>query len=601
MTGLTETAGRKSAPGKLPHKHPNFGNIVLSAFTPVLAKHSKSFIELIDCVSVGIAILRTGKRSMSRLKLIRMVLFVSGCVFVPLALSQHEQSADGSPKLGRVNFPVSCAVMVQPQFRSAVAMLHSFWYEKAKDTFAAVAKKDPTCGMAYWGIAMTYYHQKWQPPSPADLKMGSTSVEKAKLIGAKTQRERDYIAAVEMFCKDSDKVDHGTRALAYERAMEQIQERYPDDHEAAIFYALALLATAPTSDKTYVNQRKAGAILEPLFAEEPEHPGIAHYIIHAYDYPPLAPRALDAARRYAKIAPDSPHALHMPSHIFTRLGLWQESIDSNLASAASAKKNDAPGDELHAKDYLIYAYLQGAQDREAKKLLESPSPGRGSDPAYMTWLYAMGTSPARYAVERHKWAEAAALVVPPNTFPGGQWAWTEANLHFARSLGLSHRGKPEAARMEVQRLAALRDTLAGIGNKYWADQVEIQRESAEAWITFAEGDSDEALRQMRFAAEHEDRTDKHPVTPGVILPAREMLGDMLLEAKQPAKAVLEFEAVLQSAPNRFNALAGAARAAKLSGNAEKAKTYYAKLLSLCEHADGGRPELEEARTRLAER
>jgi tetratricopeptide (TPR) repeat protein len=539
---------------------------------------------------------------MRRLNLIRTVLFVGVCsAFGSPAFAQHEHPAGDPTKLGKVSFPVSCDPSVQPQFSSAVAMLHSFWYEKASETFAAVAEKDPMCGMAYWGIAMTYYHPIWQAPGPADLKAGTAYMEKAKLIGAKTQRERDYIAAIEAFYKDSDKIDHGTRAQAYERAMEQLQARYPDDHEAAIFHALALLATAPPTDKTYANQKKAGAILEPLFVEQPEHPGIAHYLIHAYDYPPLADRALDAARRYAKIAPDSPHALHMPSHIFTRLGLWQESIDSNLASAASAQKNNAPGNELHAKDYLIYAYLQSAQDREAKKALEAPPQGRADDPQYMNWLYAMGTSAARYAVERHSWTEAAGLTIPPNTFPGGRWAWTEANLHFARALGLSHTGKTEAARMEVLKLASLRDTLTGINDKYWADQVEIQREGAEAWITLAEGKGEDALRQMRSAAEHEDNTDKHNVTPGVILPAREMLGDMLLQLKQPAEALVAFESTLRTAPNRFNSLSGAARAAKLSGDDQKAKTYYAKLLSMCEHADGDRPELQEARTLLAER
>jgi tetratricopeptide (TPR) repeat protein len=455
--------------------------------------------------------------------------------------------------------------------------------------------------MAYWGIAMAYYHQIWQAPGPADLKAGAASVEKAKLAGAKTQRERDYIAAIETFYKDADTLDHRTRALAYEKAMDQLQARYPDDHEAAIFHALALLGTAPPSDKTYVNQKKAGAILEPLFVEQPEHPGIAHYIIHAYDYPPLAPRALDAARRYAKIAPDSPHALHMPSHIFTRLGLWQESIESNLVSAAAAQKNDAPGNELHAKDYLIYAYLQGGQDREAKKALEAPPPGRPDDPQYMNWLYARGTSPARYAVERHQWTEAAALTVPPNTFPGGRWAWTEANLHFARALGQSHTGKIEAARKDVDQLASIRDALTQNGDKYWADQVDIQRESATAWILLAEGKNEDALQRMRSAADHEDNTDKHNVTPGVILPARELLGEMLQELKQPAQAMVEFEATLGTAPNRFNALSGAARAAKLSGDNDKAKTYYAKLLALCEHADGDRPELQDARSLLAQK
>jgi hypothetical protein len=281
--------------------------------------------------------------------------------------------------------------------------------------------------------------------------------------------------------------------------------------------------------------------------------------------------------------------------------LWQESIDSNLASAASAKKNNAPGNELHAKDYLIYAYLQGAQDREAKKALEAPPQGRADDPQYMNWLYAMGTSPARYAAERHQWAEAAGLTVPANPFPSGRWAWTEANLHFARALGLSHTGKAEAARMEAQKLASLRDTLTQIGDTYWADQVEIQRESAEAWITLAEGKSEEALRQMRSAADHEDNTDKHNVTPGVILPAREMLGDMLLELNHPAEALVAFESTLRTAPNRFNSLSSAARAAKRAGDSKKAKTYYAKLLSMCEHADSDRPELVEARNLLAER
>jgi tetratricopeptide (TPR) repeat protein len=538
---------------------------------------------------------------MTRIIFILVTLFVGvGSLFLP-AFAQHEHPAGDPSKLGKVIFPISCAPSVQQQFSTAVAMLHSFWYEKANETFAAVAEKDPTCGMAYWGVAMTYYHQIWQPPGPADLKTGSAFMEKAKLVGAKTQRERDYIAAIETFYKDSDKLDHRTRALAYERAMQQVEAGYPDDHEAAIFHALALDAIAPPADKTYEYQKKCGAILEPLFVEQPEHPGIAHYIIHCYDYPPLAQKALDAARRYAKIAPDSPHALHMPSHIFTRLGLWQESIDSNLASAASAKKNNAPGNELHAKDYLMYAYLQGAQDREAKGALESPPLGRSDDPQYMNWLYAMGTSPARYAVERHQWSEAAALVVPPNTFPGGRWAWTEANLHFARALGLSHTGKAEAARMEAQKLASLRDTLAQISDRYWADQVDIQREIAEAWITLAEGKSEDALRQMRSAAEHEDSTDKHNVTPGVILPAREMLGDMLLEVKQPAEALVAYESTLRTAPNRFNSLSGAARAAKRAGDHEKAKTYYSKLLSICEHADGHRLELDEARTLLAER
>jgi tetratricopeptide (TPR) repeat protein len=308
---------------------------------------------------------------------------------------------------------------------------------------------------------------------------------------------------------------------------------------------------------------------------------------------------LDAARRYAKIAPDSPHALHMPSHIFTRLGLWQESIDSNLVSAASAAKNNAPGNELHAKDYLIYAYLQGDQDRAAKQALQSPPAGRPEDPQYMNWLYATGASPARYAVERHQWAEAAALPVPPHTFPHERYSWTEANLHFARALGASRLGDVEAARKDLQQLVSIRDVLVQENNKYWADQVGIQSEITVAWVTLAEGKRTEALQQMRAAADHEERTDKHNVTPGVILPARELLGDMLLELKQPREALAEYEATLRTAPNRFNALSGAARAAKLSGDNQTAKAYYSKLLAICSHADGDRPDLRDAQTVLA--
>src|SRR5277367_1029429 len=517
------------------------------------------------------------------------------------ASAQHEHASANPASLGSVNFPISCAPALQPDFNRAVALLHSFWYKKSEETFAAIAQTDPSCAMAERGVAMTHYRQLWDPPTPSDLQTGWAAVEKAKSAGAKTQRELDYIAAIEIFYKDSDKRPHTARALDYEKSMQQIYQHYPQDREAAIFYALSVRANAPIGDRTYANQKKASAILEKLFAEYPDHPGLAHYIIHCDDYPSLAPLALDAARRYAKIAPDAPHALHMPSHIFTRLGLWQESIDSNLVSAASAQKNDAPGNELHAKDYLIYAYLQEGQDREAKRALDAPPPGRPDDPQYMNWLYAMGASPARYAVERHRWAEAAALLIPPNTFPGGRAAWTEANLHFARALGASRTGQIDVAEKEVLQLASLRDTLTQVNDSYWADQVDIQRQTATAWITLAKGNPENALTQMRFATDHEDRTDKNNVTPGVILPARELLGEMLLELKQPAQAMVEFEATLRTAPNRFNALSGAARAARLSGDNEKAKIYSARLLTLCEHADGDRPELQDARSLLAQK
>src|ERR1700720_4468493 len=401
--------------------------------------------------------------------------WLTGTMSVVAQHEQHEHPAGEPEKLGKVNFPVSGDAAVQQQFNRAVAMLHSFWYERAEQEFAAIAQKDPACAMAYWGIAMTLYHPIWEAPGAAALKEGWEAVAKAKSAAPKTQRERDYIAAIETFYKDSDKLDDHTRALAYEKAMEQLQARYPDDREAAIFYALALRGNAPPSDKTYANQKKAGAILEKALAEQPEHPGLAHYIIHCYDYPTLGDRALAAARRYAKIAPDSPHAQHMPSHIFTRLGSWQESIESNLASAAAAQKDSAQGDQVHAMDYLVYAYLQGAQDMEAKKVIQAMPQLRQSDPVYFAGLYAIASMPARYAVERHRWAEASALTVPPDLFPGGRYAWTEANIHFARALGASRIGGTEAARISLRQLTSLRDMLVQANDKYWAEQLDIQR------------------------------------------------------------------------------------------------------------------------------
>src|SRR5713101_6293786 len=550
----------------------------------------------------GVEIGNSGREVKMRLTRVLYLGLACACLALgPTAISQHEHPAGELGKFGKVNFATSCDGAVQPGFNRAVAILHSFGYEKAAGAFAEAAEKDPACGMAFWGLAMTYYHPIWEAPNPTVLKQGWAAVERAKSAGAKTQRERDYVAAIEVFYKDSDKLDHSTRALAYEKAMEQLQARYPDDREAAIFYALALQGSASPADKTYANQKKAGAILEKILGEQPVHPGVAHYIIHAYDYPPLAARALDAARSYAKIAPDSPHALHMPSHIFTRLGLWQESIESNLASEAAAEKYNAPGNELHAQDYLVYAYLQGAQDHAAKKVMDAAPPPLPDDPQYFNGLYATGTMAPRYAVERHQWKEAAALTVPPNIFPSGRYAWGEANIHFARALGASHIGDIDSPKKELQQLESLRDILIKVNEKYWADQVDIQREIATAWLTLAEGKNEEALGQMRHAVDHEDSTDKHPVTPGVILPARELLGEMLLELKQPAEALVEFEGTLRTAPDRYNALSGAARAAKLSGNVEKTKSYYAKLLAICEHADEDRPELLDARALLAQK
>jgi|HubBroStandDraft_2_1064218.scaffolds.fasta_scaffold51578_2 tetratricopeptide (TPR) repeat protein len=522
-------------------------------------------------------------------------LFCAGAASAPSAIPQHEHGAPDNVAIGSVNFPTSCSPTVQPDFNRAVALLHSFWYKKSEETFLAVAKADPSCGMAQWGVAMSHYRQLWDPPTPLDLQAGTAAVERATAAVAKTQRERDYIAAIQIFYKDSDKRSHTDRALDYENSMRQLYEHYPQDIEAAIFYALAVRADAPVADKTYANQKKASAILEKLFAEYPEHPGLAHYIIHCDDYPGLAPLALDAARRYAKIAPDSPHALHMPSHIFTRLGLWQESIDSNLASAAAARKNGLAGDELHAMDYLAYAYLQTGQDREALSVVASLPKVAAGDSAYFTALYATAAIPSRLAIERHRWSDAAALALPPNTFPGGRYAWTEGDLYFARALGFARSGNADGTGHALQPLTSLRDALLGDHNNYSAEQVDIQREIVAAWISFAAGNQNDALRQMRAAADHEDSTEKLPVTPGAIVPARELLGEMLLEAKQPAPALEAFEASLKLAPERFNSLYGAAHAAQLSGDRQKASAYYKKLLANCPKATADLPELREAK------
>ena len=543
---------------------------------------------------------------MKRITFICMVLLVGVCAaFVPTAVAQHEHPAGDPSKLGKVSFPVSCEPSVQPQFSSAVAMLHSFWYEKASDTFAAVAQKDPTCGMAYWGIAMTYYHPIWQAPGPADLKAGAAAAEKAKLAGAKTQRERDYIAAIQTFYTDADKLDHRTRALAYEKAMDQLQARYPDDHEAAIFHALALLATAPPTDKTYVNQKKAGAILEPLFVEQPEHPGIAHYIIHAYDYPPLAPRALDAARRYAEIAPDSPHALHMPSHIFTRLGMWQQSIDSNRAAHAAAlnyvQKSLGPGsydqETLHTMDYLEYAYLQTAQDEPAKAVLDELVSFHKTEGPNLAGAYAIAAIPVRYALERRDWPAAAALSEPAIGFPLERFPWAEAMIAYARALGDARTGNIAGAEAEIGRLQSLEDKLKG-NDTYWANQVEVQRLAAAGILAHVRGDDNQAVALVRAAADLDATMDKHPATPSSVLPARELLADLLLELNQPAAALVEYRAMLSTDPNRFRSLLGEARAAKQTGDSATAHDAYRKLVALSKPVGPARPELAEARSYL---
>ena len=504
-------------------------------------------------------------------------------------------------KLGEVHFPVSCNKDAQKRFERAVAILHSMWYEEAVKAFTGVAEADPACAMAWWGVAMSHWYPLWFPPPAPALKAGAEAAAKAEAIGAKDEREHDYIAAIAAFYRDSEKLDHRTRALAYESAMARLHQQFPDDREAAIFYALALDATALPTDKSLANQRKAAAILEPIFAEQPNHPGIAHYLIHSDDSPALAEAGLRAARRYAEIAPSVPHALHMPSHIFTRLGYWQESIDTNLRSAEAgqvyAKEVFGQGvgwdQSLHAMDYLAYAYLQLGEDRKARAVVDELMAFKKVTPDTLAVAYAMAAVPARYAVERRNWAEAAKLELPPATVAWDKFPWTAAMINFARALGKAHTQDLTGAKAEIDKLAATRDTLKA-KDKYWSDQVEAQRRAAVAILAQAEGRYDEAIRELRAAADLEDSMDKHPVTPGGIAPLRELLGDLLLDLRQPAAALTEYERLLTSTPNRLRTLYGAAKSADAAGDRAKAKQYFQRLADLGSKADAPRPELKEA-------
>ena len=527
------------------------------------------------------------------------------------AQAAHQHQHEHTDKIGQVHFPVTCTPQAQKQFNLAVAWLHSFEYEEAEKVFTEVTATDPRCAMGYWGIAMSNYHLIWAPPTATELQKGLAAVEKATTIGARTPRERDYIAAIEGFYKDHGRLDHRTRAFNFSDAMGRLRGRHPSDREAEVFYALTLIAKGMLlADKSYANEREAARILNQALARESQHPGVAHYLIHSFDYPALAYLALPAARSYAKIAPASAHAQHMPSHIFTRMGLWQESIGSNLdakaAAQAHAVRNRLPGawdEQLHAMDYLAYAYLQGAQDRQARGVLDELNKIQRVDPPNFKVAYAFTAIPARYALERRQWSEAAKLPLHPGTmetFPWSSFPWAEAHIRFARAVGAARSGDAAAARQEVDKLGELRQRLEGDRAGYdWAKQVEISRQVASAWLAHAEGKREESLRLMRAAAELDDATDKHPVTPGSLLPAREQLGELLLESNQPAAAMQEFETSLRSAPNRFNGLYGAARAARLAANQPQAKSYYAKLVELSRHAEGSRAEIEEAKRFLA--
>ncbi len=514
---------------------------------------------------------------------------------------EHQHAGMGATQLGKVSFTNSCSEGAQPAFTRGVALLHSFEFGEAGQAFKETLAVDPTCAIADWGYALT----RWGNPfaagikAPSLLEPGREAIQAAERTGHPTDRERAFIRAAALLFNDFETRGQRSRVLAYRDAMATVAAAYPDDPEASAFYALWLAAAADPADKTYADQLKAGAILERLSATQPEHPGLAHYIIHAYDVPPLAPRAIDAARRYAKIAPAAPHALHMPSHTFTRVGLWQESIDTNIASAAAAKRTGNTAEELHAMDYQIYAYLQTGQDAAAKGLVDAlPEVGGRFDPTAVTGaapgsagVFAIAAIPARYALERRDWKGAAGLDLPPHSFPQ-----TEAIRQFAKALGAARSGDPATARVSIAALEELRNRLATAGEPYWTEQVAIQGLEASAWLDLAEGRSAAALSAMREAADREDRTEKNAVTPGPLAPARELFGEMLLELKQPAGALAELRKTIQKEPNRFNGLYLAARAASAGGDGAAALDYYQKLLRVAEHGDTpGRPELVEAR------
>jgi tetratricopeptide (TPR) repeat protein len=523
-------------------------------------------------------------------------------MFAGGANAQHHEHALAGEKLGTVAFATSCSAAAQPQFNRAVALLHSFEFLRAIDGFGATLATDPSCAMVEWGIALS----RWSNPfvvgiRPAgQLQQGRDAVERARTIGMKTDRERAYVEAVSRLYADFETTDQTARVLAYRDRMSKVVAAYPNDSEASIFYALSIAAAASPTDKTFADQLKAGGILEQLIARQPDHPGLAHYIIHTYDVPPLADRALEAARHYAKIAPSAPHALHMPSHTFTRLGHWQESIDTNTASEAVARRDGSVAEELHAMDYRIYAYLQTGQDRGARRMLDAlpevaarfDPDAAGSAAPGSAGVFALAAIPARYALERNAWADAAKLDPHPSKFP-----YTEALTYFARAIGAAHIGETATVRSSIEALQKIHDQLTLAKEGYWAEQTEIERRSASAWLAFAERREADALTEMRAAATLEDSTEKNAVTPGPLAPARELLGEMLLEFKEPAEARKEFEATLKKEPNRFRAVYGAARAASLMGDRAAARRYYDQLLKICERADKpGRPELAAARS-----
>ena len=533
----------------------------------------------------------------------RVVLVTLTCICTGLlpaaALAQHEQHGGTPPDdIGarHVNFTNSCAPDVRADFNKGVALLHSFWFPQASAMFEGILKRDANCAMAYWGIALS----SWGNPfggikSVKVVELTRQSIEKAKTTGSPTPRERGFIDAVASLTTDTTPGTHPARIAAYEAGMAKVVQENPNDDEAKMFYALSINQTAPPTDKTYAKQLQAAGILEPLFKKMPEHPGLAHYIIHAYDTPVLAERALVAARRYASLAPAVPHALHMPSHTFTRVGSWKESIETNRRSAEAARKDKGAGEELHALDYQTYAYLQLGQDKAAKTVVDHAISILGGEQgaaagAAGAGAYAVNAIPARYALERGAWAEAAQLTPRPGNVP-----YAEAISHFARAVGAARSGNPDAAAADISKLADLRDKMKSMQDAYWTEILEIERRIALAWVAFAGGKKDEALTAMSAVADAEDATEKSAVSPGPLAPARELYGFMLLEANKPKEALVAFETTMKKEPNRFRSTYGGAKAAMMAGDKAKAATYYKQLLDLAKEADTERPEIAEAR------
>ena len=507
---------------------------------------------------------------------------------IPAVLAQ-----DASDKqLGAVHFDTSCNEIAQRRFDRAMRYQHSFWYRQSQEIFEEALKADAKCAIAHWGVALSLLYNPHAPPPVENLPLGLAALQKGKALGAATEREREYIDALLVFYTDYDKIDHRTRVQAYLKAIEALARRYPKDDEAQIAYAITLNVAASPADKTYANQLKGAAILKPILERQPRHPGVTHYLIHLHDYPPIAEKGLDAAKRYAEIAPAAPHAQHMPSHIFTRVGYWKESITSNLASARAAKLDKEWDDQMHGQDYLVYAYLQLADDKNARAIVDEMTAVSGYK--RFAGFYALAASNARYAAERSDWKGAAELQVKPSKF-----AYVDAVTHFARALGAARSSKADAAKADIAKLAELRDKLREAKDAYWSEVVDIQRQVAAAWVLNAEGKHADALKAMSAAADAEDKTEKHPVTPGPLAPARELYGAMLLERGMAKEALAAFEATMAKEPNRYNGLAGAAQSAEKLGDKAKTKALYQKLVTLAGGSGTDRRELVIARQFLA--